>query len=144
MQTQIVLRGFVALARGADEPLHGFLRILLDAAAGLVAQAEIALGGRQFLFRRREIPFDRLPVILLDDLAGLVKNAEVELRRRIAAFRRFAIPFDRLGIILRTGPGRSRKAVPRLNCAAGSPCSAASRNHRAASVYSCGTPAPVM
>jgi hypothetical protein len=43
VQAEIVLRGFVALPRGADEPLHRLLRILFHAASGLVAQAEIAL-----------------------------------------------------------------------------------------------------
>ena len=85
VETEIVLRGFVALTRGPDEPLHRLPPVLLHAAPGLVAKSEIALRGRAFLFGGGAIPFDRLGVILRHDLAGFVKDAEIELRRRIAA-----------------------------------------------------------
>src|ERR1019366_3149408 len=101
MQTQIVLRGFVALPRGLDDPLHRLLLVLFHAAAGLVTQAKIALGGRAFLFGGGEIPSGGLLVILRHHLAGFVKHAEVELRRRVALLRRFAQPFGRLAIFLR-------------------------------------------
>src|ERR1017187_8230005 len=101
MQTQIVLRGFVALPRGLDEPLHRLLLVLFHAAAGLVKQAKIALGGRAFLFGGGEIPSGGLLVVLRHHLAGFVKDSEIELCGGITAFRRFAIPFHRLGVILR-------------------------------------------
>ena len=87
MQPEVVLGGFVALPRGADEPLHGLLLILLHAASGLVTKAEIALRGRAFLFGGGAIPFDGQFEILRHDLARFVKDAQIELRRRITALR---------------------------------------------------------
>ena len=49
MHAEIVLRGFVSLARGADEPFDGQGGILFHAAARLITQPQIALGVRQFL-----------------------------------------------------------------------------------------------
>src|SRR5215469_8110862 len=83
VQSQIMLRGLVTLAGGADEPFHGFLLIFFHAAAGLITETEVALGRGQFLLGGGAIPFDGFFEILKDDLALLVENTQVELRRRI-------------------------------------------------------------
>ena len=53
MNAEIVLRGFVALSRRADEPSVRLLHVLLNAAAGLVTKPEIALSRRDLLLGGR-------------------------------------------------------------------------------------------
>ena len=110
VDAEVVLRGFVALARGAAEPFHRLAHVLFDAAAGLVAQAEVALRRSDFLLGGEAIPLHGLLVILRHDLARLVEHAEVELRLRFAAVRRRHDTTSPLRRNSAARPGRFRKA----------------------------------
>jgi len=74
MQTQIVLRGFIALPRRADEPFDRVRITFFHAPASLITQTKIALRGREFLLGGGAIPIHRQLEILRHDLAGFVKT----------------------------------------------------------------------
>ena len=101
VDSEIVLRCFVALMRCSDEPLHGFLHVLRHTATGLVAKAKIALSRGYLLFCGGTIPTHRFFKVLRDDVALLVENAEIELGLRLTAFSGGVIPLHCFGVILR-------------------------------------------
>src|SRR5690242_15566659 len=64
IDAEIMLGGLVAGARGATEPLYGFMNVLGNSAAGLITQTEVTLGGSAFLVGGGPIPADGLTIIL--------------------------------------------------------------------------------
>ena len=74
-----MLGGLVARAGGLTEPFYRFSHILGNTAAGLIAEAEVALGRGTFLIGGAAIPLDRFLMVLRDDRAALIIDAEVEL-----------------------------------------------------------------
>src|ERR1051325_11073928 len=67
VDTEIVLRGLIALPGGADKPFHGVRVRLRYTTTSLIAKAKMALSGCDFLFGGETIPFHRLLVILRHD-----------------------------------------------------------------------------
>ena len=123
----------MTLFGGLEKPLSRFGVILRHALAMVVHNAEVALGNGIALFGSLEKPLSRLGVILRHALAFVVHAAEIDLRNGMTLFGGLKKPLWRLGVVLRT-PSPSWYMTPRLDFGRWrSPCSAALRNHRAAS-----------